>query len=157
MSDGIGPLNTLFLSLILSAGSMLVLWPVSTTLGPLVTFVIINGAANRGFFCNHADCRWKCFWLSKGVCGNGNDSDGMDGRVFNGLLGNYVCSRKQKLTDLPQGAPIAGYMLNAYRKDYNSLTAYHPAIFYAGSMALGASGLVGFVRLKINRNVSKRV
>jgi predicted MFS family arabinose efflux permease len=29
---------------------MLVLWPVSSTLGPLIAFVIINGAANGGFF-----------------------------------------------------------------------------------------------------------
>lgn len=34
----------------LSAISMLVLWPVSSTLGPLIAFVIINGAANGGFF-----------------------------------------------------------------------------------------------------------
>ena len=29
---------------------MLVLWPVSSSLGPLIAFVIINGAANGGFF-----------------------------------------------------------------------------------------------------------
>jgi hypothetical protein len=50
MSDAAGPLNTLFLSLVLSAGSMLILWPVSNTLGPLIAFVIINGIANGGFF-----------------------------------------------------------------------------------------------------------
>lgn len=49
-SDAIGPLNTLFLSLCLSAGSMLVLWPVSKTLAPLIAFVIVNGVANGGFF-----------------------------------------------------------------------------------------------------------
>lgn len=50
LSDHLGPLNTLFGSLLLSALSMLVLWPISTTLGPLVAFAIINGAANGGFF-----------------------------------------------------------------------------------------------------------
>src|SRR5277367_3520538 len=50
LSDLLGPLNTLFLSLLLSALSMLVLWPVSSTLMPLMSFVIINGAANGGFF-----------------------------------------------------------------------------------------------------------
>lgn len=29
---------------------MLVLWPVSNTLGPLIAFVIINGISNGGFF-----------------------------------------------------------------------------------------------------------
>jgi MFS family permease len=50
MSDVLGPLNTLFLSLLLSATSMLVLWPASSTLAPLIAFVAINGAANGGFF-----------------------------------------------------------------------------------------------------------
>ncbi|KAL4748839.1 hypothetical protein BDW72DRAFT_205260 [Aspergillus terricola var. indicus] len=49
-SDMLGPLNTLFLSLLLSAVSMLVLWPVSSSVAPLVAFVIINGMANGGFF-----------------------------------------------------------------------------------------------------------
>ena len=50
LADFIGPVNTLFISLLMSALSMLVLWPVSETLGPLIVFVIINGAANGGFF-----------------------------------------------------------------------------------------------------------
>lgn len=49
-SDRIGPLNTVFSSLLLSAMSALVLWPVSTSLGPLIVFVIVNGMANGGFF-----------------------------------------------------------------------------------------------------------
>src|SRR5689334_18856653 len=44
LCDSIGPVNTLLLSLVLSAVSMLVIWPVSNSLGPLVLFVIINGA-----------------------------------------------------------------------------------------------------------------
>lgn len=48
--DRIGPINTLFISLILTAVSMLALWPVSTTLAPLAGFVVLNGAANGGFF-----------------------------------------------------------------------------------------------------------
>jgi hypothetical protein len=46
----IGPVNTLFIALTLSALSMLAIWPVSSTIGPLIVFVIINGAANGGFF-----------------------------------------------------------------------------------------------------------
>lgn len=49
-----------------------------------------------------------------------------------------------------QGAPIAGYLLSAYGGENSTLQAYHPAMFYAGSMALGASGLVAIVRLKMN-------
>lgn len=48
--DTFGPLNTLFMSLLLSARSMLILWPVSTTIAPLVVFVVLNGMGNGGFF-----------------------------------------------------------------------------------------------------------
>lgn len=49
-SDRLGPFNTLVVTLILSVISMLIIWPLSTSLGPLIVFVIINGAANGGFF-----------------------------------------------------------------------------------------------------------
>jgi nitrate/nitrite transporter NarK len=48
--DFIGPLHALFISLLLSAVSMLAIWPISSELGPLILFVVINGAANGGFF-----------------------------------------------------------------------------------------------------------
>lgn len=50
LADRLGPLNTLFIGLVLSATSMLVMWPVSETLAPLILFVVINGAANGSFF-----------------------------------------------------------------------------------------------------------
>ncbi|TVY21821.1 Aspyridones efflux protein apdF [Lachnellula arida] len=50
LCDFMGPVNTLLLALFLSALSMLAIWPVSNSLGPLILFVIINGAANGGFF-----------------------------------------------------------------------------------------------------------
>ncbi len=50
LCDRLGALNTLLVSLLLSAASMLALWPASTTLAPLALFVVINGAANGGFF-----------------------------------------------------------------------------------------------------------
>ncbi|KAJ7843353.1 hypothetical protein B0H14DRAFT_3456267 [Mycena olivaceomarginata] len=39
------------------------------------------------------------------------------------------------------GAPIAGY-LNAYGSAESMLSAYNPAMFYAGSMGMGTIGLV---------------
>lgn len=50
LSDVVGPLNTLFMSFMLTALSMLALWPESTKVAPLAVFVVINGAANGGFF-----------------------------------------------------------------------------------------------------------
>lgn len=50
LCDRFGALNTLFLSLALTAVSMLAIWPGSTTLGPLALFVVVNGVSNGGFF-----------------------------------------------------------------------------------------------------------
>lgn len=52
-----------------------------------------------------------------------------------------------------KGAPIAGYLLAAYGGEHSTLNAYHPAIFYAGSMALGAAGLVIAVRVTISQRL----
>lgn len=50
LSDKLGAVNTLAGSLVLNGLSILALWPVSTTIAPLVVFTIINGAAAGGFF-----------------------------------------------------------------------------------------------------------
>jgi MFS family permease len=50
LCDRIGAMNVLFLSLVLTGLSNLVIWPFSTTLAPLIPFVILNGMANGGFF-----------------------------------------------------------------------------------------------------------
>lgn len=48
--DRFGPVNVLLASLLLSAFSMLVIWPVSQSLTPLAIFCILNGVSNGGFF-----------------------------------------------------------------------------------------------------------
>lgn len=50
LSDKLGPINTMLGCLIVSSLGMLVLWPTSTTVGPLAVFAVLNGAANGGFF-----------------------------------------------------------------------------------------------------------
>lgn len=50
LCDKIGSLNALSISLLINAITMLALWPASTTLSPLIAFVVLNGAANGGFF-----------------------------------------------------------------------------------------------------------
>ncbi|RDL40415.1 uncharacterized protein BP5553_00394 [Venustampulla echinocandica] len=138
LSDSIGPVNTLFLSLLLSAVSMLVLWPVSNSLAPLVVFVIINGAANGGFFSTMPTVVGTVF---------GSQRVGVAmGMIVTGWGGGYL-----------MGAPIAGYLLAAYGGENSTLKAYHPAIFYAGSMALGSAALVLVVKLRLSRNPLKRL
>lgn len=50
IADYLGPINSLTLALSLNAISLLVIWPVSTSLAPLIIFVVVNGTANGGFY-----------------------------------------------------------------------------------------------------------
>ncbi|KAE9378981.1 putative monocarboxylate transporter [Stipitochalara longipes BDJ] len=138
LSDFMGPVNTLLLSLIMSALSMLVLWPVSNSLGPLIVFVIINGAANGGFFSTMPTVVGSVFGSRRvGVA---------MGMIVSGWAGGYL-----------MGAPIAGYLLAAYGGEHSTLKAYHPAIFYAGSMAAGAAILVGVVKMMLSKSPLKKL
>jgi MFS family permease len=136
-SDMLGPLNTLFSSLLLSAVSMLALWPISSSLAPLVVFTVINGTANGGFFATMPTVVGNVF-------GSARVSLVM-GMIVTGWTGGYL-----------MGAPIAGYLLNAYGGQSAGFEAYRPAIYYAGSMALGAAGLVGMVRLRVDGRILRK-
>jgi MFS family permease len=50
LSDIVGPITSLALAMIVSALSMLAIWPVSNSLAPFVAFIVINGLGNGGFF-----------------------------------------------------------------------------------------------------------
>ncbi|KAL9070976.1 MAG: hypothetical protein Q9161_004476 [Pseudevernia consocians] len=137
-ADALGPLNTLFIGLFLTTISMFVIWPFSDSLAPLVIFVIMNGAANGGFFATIPTVVGTVF-------GSQRVSVAM-GMIVTGWVGGYL-----------MGAPIAGYLLEAYGGDKSTLAAYHPAMFFAGSMAFVAMGMVGMVRLYVDKNIMKRV
>ncbi|RAK93337.1 monocarboxylate permease Mch4 [Aspergillus costaricaensis CBS 115574] len=137
-SDTIGGLNTLFVSLLLSALSMLIIWPVSTSIGPLVVFVIINGMANGGFFSTIPTVVGNVF-------GSARVSVAM-GMIVTSWAGGYLL-----------GSPIAGYILDASGGEDAGIKAYRPAILYAGFMALGASVLAAFIRLKTDTRLLKKV
>lgn len=50
LCDKLGPVNTLFFALLLNAVTLLLVWPFSTSVGPLVVFVVLNGFGNGSFF-----------------------------------------------------------------------------------------------------------
>ena len=56
-----------------------------------------------------------------------------------------------------QGAPIAGFLLSAYGGEGAGIDAYRPAIFYAGSTALAASGMVALARLRYSTVLQKKL
>lgn len=133
-----GPVNSLLLSQLLGAISMLSIWPVAESFAPLVAFAIINGIANGGFFSTMPTVVGNVF-------GSARVSVAM-GMIITSWAGGYL-----------MGAPIAGYLLDAYGGPDSTLQAYHPAIFYAGSLSLGAAGLVLMARFKLNRRLFAKV
>ncbi|KAL7807918.1 MFS general substrate transporter [Trichoderma aethiopicum] len=136
--DKLGALNVLFCSLLINAVTMLALWPASTTLAPLTVFVVLNGAANGGFFSTMPT-----------VVGNVFGSQRVSvaiAMIVTGWGGGYL-----------MGAPIAGYILDAYGGTGSGFQAYRPAITYAGCMGLAATSLVAIARLRKNRSFLVKV
>ncbi|KAK5997595.1 putative transporter MCH2-like protein [Cladobotryum mycophilum] len=136
--DKFGPVNVLFISLILTAVSMLAIWPASESLGPLVVFVLINGASNGGFFSTMPT-------VVSNIFGSARVSVVMS-MVITGWVGGYL-----------MGSPIAGYLLEAYGGAEGGLKAYRPAMWYAGSLALGSACLVLAARLRVNKSLFAKV
>ncbi|EFX03978.1 monocarboxylate permease [Grosmannia clavigera kw1407] len=153
--DRLGPVNTLFCALLLTALSMLALWPASTTLGSLAVFVVINGAANGGYFATMPTVVGNVFGSQRVAVAMG--------MVVTGWVGGYLMIRilgtvcfSSSLT-LFQGAPIAGYLLQAYGGADSGLKAFRPAMFYAGSLSLGAAISVALMRLYISRSPFRKL
>ena len=138
MGDSIGPINSLLTAFACNALSMLVLWPVSTSLAPLILFCVVNGASNGAFFAIFPTVIASVFGSSRVTVAMG--------MAVSGWTGGYLL-----------GAPIAGYILAAYGGQEAGFKAYRPAIFYAGSLALIATLLVGFVRLRMSKSLYKRL
>ena len=132
VADYIGPVNSLIIALTISGFSMLALWPVSTSLAPLICFVIIAGLGNGGFFS-----------LMPTVVGHMVGSIRLTtafGMIVTGWIGGYF-----------MGSPIAAYLLEAYGGAEAGLSAYRPAMYYAGSLSIGSAGLVAAYRMLISR------
>jgi predicted MFS family arabinose efflux permease len=142
LCDKIGPANTLVISLSLNAVSMLAIWPVSNTLGPLIVFAIVNGVANGSFFTVFPT-------VVAGIFGPGRAAVAMSMSITGWTLGYLL------------GAPIAGYLLQAAggqkAADEQGIEVYRPAIFYAGGIAL-VSGVFALVaRIYVEKTIRKRV
>ncbi|KAK6450276.1 hypothetical protein FP744_10006526 [Trichoderma asperellum] len=133
-SDKVGSINTVLVSLVLTAITMLAIWPTSTELGPLIAFVIINGAANGAFFSTMPTAISKVF-------GSARVAIAMS-MVVTGWVGGYLL-----------GAPIAGYILEAFGGTDGGLNAYRPAMFYAGALALISGIFILVARFYINKSL----
>ncbi|KAM3511339.1 hypothetical protein MY11210_005012 [Beauveria gryllotalpidicola] len=138
LCDMMGAINVLLTSLVLTALSMLAIWPASTTLGPLALFVVVNGLSNGGFFCTMPTVASNVFGSARvGV---------VMSMIITGWIGGYL-----------MGAPIAGYLLEAFGGAEKGLTAYRPAMFYGGSLSLVSAFLVLIARVRVNKKVFIKV
>ncbi|PVH93349.1 MFS general substrate transporter [Periconia macrospinosa] len=143
LCDKIGPINTFLGAMILNAVSMLAIWTVADTIGPLIIFAIINGVANGSFFTILPT-------VAAGMFGPGRASVAMSMTVT-GFTGGYF-----------MGAPIAGYLLQAAGGDQKDaskqgVAAYRPAIFYAGAISLVSSLFVIWGRTRLTSKFVKKV
>jgi MFS family permease len=138
LCDFFGPLNMLFVTLLMTGISMLVLRLFSNSLAPLFVFTIWNGVASGGFFA-----------VMPTVVGSVFGSQKMPiamGMIVTGWAGGYL-----------MGGPIAGYLLARYGGLESGIAAFRPAMYYAGSMSLGAAGLVALMRFRMNPKVLGKV
>ncbi|KAL7952845.1 major facilitator superfamily domain-containing protein [Trichoderma compactum] len=133
-SDKVGSINTVLASLVLTAVTMLAIWPTSTTLGPLIVFVVINGAGNGAFFSTMPTAISKVF-------GSARVAVAMS-MVVTGWVGGYL-----------MGAPIAGYLLESFGGANGGFHAYRPAMFYAGALGLVSGVFILGARFCINRSL----
>ncbi|KAK0294237.1 hypothetical protein LTS00_007212 [Friedmanniomyces endolithicus] len=137
--DRIGPTNTFLITMLLSAVSMLAIWPFSSNLPLLAVFVVLNGIANGSFFVTMPTVAAAMFGPERAPVA-------MSQAVTGWTVGYLV------------GPPIAGYLIQATgAESKSSLDPYRPAIFYAGGLALVSAVFVLIGRVAMERKVLKRV
>lgn len=134
---------------------MIVLWPYSTTLAPLIAFAIINGAAGGGFFSLMPTVAGQVFGSARVSVALGMLVSAWS---FGYLLVRIAESRTchAKLT-WEQGAPIAGYLLAAYGGQESGIQAFRPAMYYASSLSIASAGLVAVVRMRMSKKFLKKL
>ncbi|KAK5726658.1 hypothetical protein LTR15_002546 [Elasticomyces elasticus] len=137
--DRIGPTNTFLITMLLSAASMLAIWPFSSNLPLLTVFVVLNGIANGSFFVVMPTTVAKMFGPARAPVAMS--------QAITGWTVGYL-----------MGPPIAGYLIQATHADReHSIDPYRPAIFYAGGLALASSVFVLIGRLAMDRKMLKRI
>ena len=137
--DRFGSTNMLLLTLALNAISMLAIWPVSETMGPLIVFAAINGIANGAFFAAMPTAIGR-------MIGPGQAAVGM-GMAITGWTGGYL-----------MGSPITGMLIAATGAEKaHNVVPYRAAIFYAGGVAMASATFVLVARLRMDTKLIKKV
>lgn len=137
--DRFGSTNMLLLTMALNAVSMLAIWPISDSLGPLIVFAAINGIANGAFFVTMPTAIGRMIEPGQAVVGMG--------MAITGWTGGYL-----------MGSPIAGMLIAATgAQQAHSVRPYRAAIFYAGGVALASAAFVLVARLRMDSKLIKKL
>ena len=113
---------------------MLAIWPVSSSLAPLMMFAAVNGFANGAFYVIMPTA-------VASVIEPGRAAVSLGMGVTGWTVGLLV------------GAPIAGALITlSGAEDSSSIAPYRAAIFYAGGVALAAASFAMVARLRSARS-----
>lgn len=136
--DRIGALNTLAITTFVNSITMLAIWPISNSLGPLLVFAIINGFANGSFF--------SAIPTSAAALAPEASSASISLMTSFWTPGYLL------------GAPFAGMLINAHKAgESTSVEPYRAAIFYAAGTGVLATLLVIVVRLGRDKKLIKKL
>ncbi|GAA5906385.1 hypothetical protein JCM6882_002715 [Rhodosporidiobolus microsporus] len=134
----LGSLNALVLCLALVGVSTLVIWPVATTIAPLIAFAVINGLCAGGMFS-----------LIPGTLASVFGTTRLN-TIFSMIVSSWTFGYFL-------GSPIAGYLLQAYGGPEAGYGAYRPAIFYSGALSLVSASLVLAARLYQSKRLFQKI
>ena len=138
MCDRVGAFNTLVITLLVNSLSMFAIWPVSSSLPPLLIFAVVNGWANGSFFVA----------LPTAVAALAPGS-----AVASISLATSFWTPGYLL-----GSPIAGMLIQRTGAALSSsVQPYLAAIFYAAGTGLLAALLVIFSRLRLDKKLLKKL
>lgn len=136
--DRIGAFNTLLITLLINSLSMFAIWPVSSSLPPLLLFAVVNGLANGGFF--------VALPTAAAALAPGSAAASIS-IVTSFWTPGYLL-----------GTPIAGMLIQRTGAAGSaSITPYLAAIFYAAGTGVLAMLLVAFSRLRLDKKLLKKL
>ncbi|BGO95932.1 hypothetical protein NBRC10512_005482 [Rhodotorula toruloides] len=134
----LGSLNALVLCLVTVSVSTLLIWPFADALAPLIVFSVINGFCAGGMFSLIPGTLSSVFGTRRLTV------------IFSMIVTSWSLGYFL-------GAPIAGFLLQAYGGPDRGPKAYQPAIFYSGGLSVLAAVLVGAARFNISRTLWKKM
>lgn len=137
--DKFGSTNMLLLTMALNAVTMLAIWPVASSIGPLIVFAGVNGIANGAFFVTMPTAIGRMIPPGQAAVGMG--------MAVTGWTGGYL-----------MGSPIAGILIaTTGAEKAHTVEPYRAAIFYAGGVALASAACVLVARLRMDRKLVKKL